>query len=244
MRCARSPPRAVNDASGVSRKAEAQHPRRGIGLVLRDPPDRFSGGPHSRPEGPSRAWGVARVILPAGRQASKECKNRRNWQGNHDDGPALLRRRRPAHASRGDHPLPRRPALLSREAAMNYPEMQRDILELFVEASSRQRSHERSLVGCGFAWRRQRRGELWRSQSAERREAMQAHNAALLAVLRTTGPRVEVGVCDACGGRVERREGTGRWQHVGVQRCPARGPQWPALDGAVGRITGSTPVAL
>lgn len=108
---------------------------------------------------------------------------------------------------------------------MNYPDLKKDVLELFVEAGEhqgRQSPSERLLIDRGFIWRRHRHEELWRNQSAERREAMQAHNAALLAVLRATGPRVEIGACDACGGQIEWREGAGRWQHVGTQGCPAK----------------------
>jgi hypothetical protein len=89
---------------------------------------------------------------------------------------------------------------------------QREILEIFVEA---QRVHRRAYVS-----------PLWdvTQRSAIRRErAIDADLRRRRDRLRQVTPiafAVTVSACAVCGGRIEEREGAGRKQHVGVQRCP------------------------
>jgi len=121
---------------------------------------------------------------------------------------------------------------------MNYAGMQRDIVELFVEAgrdaqthwqafpyrvwhlpSARRKAHRRALKK---AWRRRvthdlRVARVTRMKEAVRRlEKLLERPTAPFTLPRAT---VKVAICPLCGHRIEQREGLTRWQHVGVQSC-------------------------
>ena len=114
---------------------------------------------------------------------------------------------------------------------MNYQGMSVEILELFVEASYRGRWPQRPTL----RWKNRRlaaarKKRYMRRIVQELRTGNIARRAIIMEAIRTGGPNVTRDVCSACGGPIERREGTSNVFHVGARPQVCRPPGSPVTS--------------